>query len=323
MYKPTEYQDQIYFCTKEYNLSLWQQASEIITNPSYTPFKRKITKKIQSIVCNSPHTDHLFELLKVIQPVDAQYLTHKSFKLSESIKAIYEEYKKFGYNLPEPINPLYLNQPTYINYIYQPVINFINEVKLHSTNKKAIADRNTRKDLINEIKKKNIKVMKKLFKTKQQFNLNVFTYVFNMEQCISQDKPFIEQALTQQISRMIDKFNENYKSEILELFFQLQRDLSKNYVLNVYSATESECEPLSMQDFIPQKNGNFFIAPQINITLKTSETLWSMNIQDVNGLNEKRWKAIFSELLAKYHYVYYESEYVSPKFNYKDCSINY
>lgn len=45
MYKPTEYQDQIYFCTKEYNLSLWQQASEIITNPSYTPFKRKITKK--------------------------------------------------------------------------------------------------------------------------------------------------------------------------------------------------------------------------------------------------------------------------------------
>lgn len=95
--------------------------------------------------------------------------------------------------------------------------------------------------------------MKKLFKTKQQFNLNVFTYVFNMEQCISRDKPFIEQALTQQISRMIDKFNENYKSEILELFFQLQRDLSKNYVLNVYSATESECEPLSMQDFIPQK----------------------------------------------------------------------
>lgn len=64
MYKPIEYQDQIYFCTKEYNLSLWQQASEIITNPSYTPFKRKIIKKIQSIVCNSPHTDHLFELLK-------------------------------------------------------------------------------------------------------------------------------------------------------------------------------------------------------------------------------------------------------------------
>lgn len=47
MYKPTEYQDQIYFCTKEYNLSLWQQASEIITNPSYTPFKRKITKKFR------------------------------------------------------------------------------------------------------------------------------------------------------------------------------------------------------------------------------------------------------------------------------------
>ena len=44
-----------------------------------------------------------------------------------------------------------------------------------------------------------------------------------------------------------------------------------------------------------------------------------MDIQGVDGINEKTWKAIFSQMLTKYNYVYYESEFVSPKFIYIEC----
>ena len=107
------------------------------------------------------------------------------------------------------------------------------------------------------------------------------------------------------------------------LFFRVQRDLSNNYVLTVYSATERECKPLSMKDFIPLRNENYLIiAPNTNIILSTHEVDYPMDIQDVEGTNEKTWKAIFGEILFKYNYVYYESEYVSPKFIYKKRDSN-
>lgn len=77
-----------------------------------------------------------------------------------------------------------------------------------------MADRLQRLELINESKKENARVMKKLFKTQQRFNLNIFTYIFDMNKCESRDKLFIEQSLTQQISKMIDNFHENYQLEI-------------------------------------------------------------------------------------------------------------
>ncbi|MFX4535750.1 hypothetical protein ABTA57_19500, partial [Acinetobacter baumannii] len=89
-------------------------------------------------------------------------------------------------------------------------------------------------------------VMKKLFKTQQRFNLNHFIYMFNMEKCELKDKKTIEQCLTKQISNIVGKFHEKHQSEILALFFCVQRNLSNNYILNVYCATELECEQLSM-----------------------------------------------------------------------------
>ena len=186
-----------------------------------------------------------------------------------------------------------------------------------------MADRLQRLELVNESKKENARVMKKLFKTQQRFNLNIFTYVFDMNKCESRDKPFIEQGFIKQISGMIDKFHKNYQSEILELFFHVQRDLSNNYVLTVYSATERECKPLSMKEFIPLNNGSYLIiAPHTNIILSTHEVDYPMDIQNVEGTNEKTWKAIFEQILFQYNYVYYESEYISPKFIYKDCGTN-
>ncbi len=91
------------------------------------------------------------------------------------------------------------------------------------------------------------------FKTQQRFNLNIFTYVFDMNKCDSRDKSFIEQGLTQQISVMIDKFHDKYQSEILDLFFRVQRDLSNNYVLTVYSATEREMKTAFDERFHPSK----------------------------------------------------------------------
>ena len=141
-----------------------------------------------------------------------------------------------------------------------------------------------------------------------------------MEKCESLNKPFIEKGLTQQISNMINKFYENNQPEILALFFCVQRNLSNHYVLNVYCATEIECEQLSMKDCITLRDGNYLIvAPHSNITLSIAEFNYSMDIQGVDGINEKTWKAIFSQMLTKYNYVYYESEFVSPKFIYIDC----
>ena len=133
--------------------------------------------------------------------------------------------------------------------------------------------------------------MKKLFKTQQRFNLNIFTYVFDMNKCEFRDKSFIEQGLTKQISQMIDKFYDNYQTEILDLFFRVQRDLSNNYVLTVYSATERECKPLSMKEFIPLRNGSYLIvSPHTNIILTAHEVDYPMDIQDVEGTNEKHGK---------------------------------
>ena len=44
-----------------------------------------------------------------------------------------------------------------------------------------------------------------------------------------------------------------------------------------------------------------------------------MNIQGVGCTNEKEWKVLFGQEVEKYNYVYYESEFVSPKFIYIEC----
>ena len=313
-----------YFCMGELNLLNMQKVSEKVTNPSYMPFKHKTRKQAQIYtqyyVSNTPHTDHVFELLLKAQPIAVQLLKHSLFKISESVKAVHQAYSTLGYSLDRPINPLYLPNQDYLQSIKPTVDAFVYELKNHSTTKIAIADHDKRIALIKEIRKENVPVMKKLFKTHQRFNLNHFIYMFNMEKCESLNKPFIEKGLTQQISNMINKFYENNQPEILALFFCVQRNLSNHYVLNVYCATEIECEQLSMKDCITLRDGNYLIvAPHSNITLSIDEFNYSMDIQGVDGINEKTWKAIFSQMLTKYNYVYYESEFVSPKFIYIKC----
>lgn len=315
--------DQTYFCVNVYNLSIAHKISTIIINPSYSAFKQKTTKHGKHYVCKSPQTYEVFELLQNFPSISQVFFEHKFFKLSQSVKALHQAYSNLGYKLDRPINPLYLPNEQYINDILPTVNFFINEIKSASTTRIAMADRIQRLELINEEKKENTRVMKKLFKTQQRFNLNIFTYVFDMNKCEFRDKPFIEEGLIKQISGMIAKFHENYQSEILELFFRIQPDLSNNYVLTVYSVTERECKPLSMIEFIPLHNGShLIIAPHTNITLNTHEANYPMDIQNVEGINEKTWKAIFGEILFKYNYLYYESDYVSPKFIYKDCSTS-
>ncbi|MDW2812680.1 hypothetical protein R5K32_21480, partial [Acinetobacter baumannii] len=86
--------------------------------------------------------------------------------------------------------------------------------------------------------------------------------------------------------------------EILALFFCVQRNLSNNYVLNVYCATDLEYEKLSMKDCIQLRNGNYIIvAPTSNISLSTEEFNYPMDLQGADGINEKTWKAIFGEIL--------------------------
>ena len=150
---------------------------------------------------------------------------------------------------------------------------------------------------------------KKLFKTHQQFNLNHFTYVFHMnEHELFKANKSVENALTQNMRSIINQFHEKHQSEILALFFCIQRDLSDNYVLNVYCATERECQPLSMKDCISfRDNGTLNFAPLSKITMSIFEFQSSMNIQGVDGIIEK------------YKYIYYESEFVSPKFIYIEC----
>ena len=145
-----------------------------------------------------------------------------------------------------------------------------------------------------------------------------------MEKCELHDKAFLERELAKQISNMIEQFHENHQSEILALFFCVQRNLSNNYVLNVYSATDIEHEQLSMKDCIQLRNGNYIIvAPTSNISLSTEEVNYPMDLQGADGINEKTWKAIFGEILFKYNYFYYETEYVSPKFIYRKCDSNH
>lgn len=311
-----------YFCANEYNLLIMQNISIIVTNPSYTPFKQKFAKKAQTYtpyyVCNTPHTDHVFEQLLKLQPIDSLLREHSLFKISQSVKAVQQAYANLGCNSDGPINPYFLHNEEYVQTILPAVVSFSNELKRHSTTRIAMTDRDRRIALINEIKKANARVMKKLFKTHPRFNLNHFTYIFNVKECtLLKDKIFLEKALTQQITSMINKFYENHQSEILALFFCVQRDLSDNYVLNVYCATERECPPLSMKDCITLRNDSYLIiAPNSNITLKIQEIDYGMDIQGVDGTNEKTWKSIFGQILAKYKYVYYESEFVSPKFIY-------
>ena len=313
-----------YFCMGELNLSIMQKVSEIMTNPNYQPFKRKTKKNAQTViqyyVSNSPHTDHAFYHLQSVHPISTPLLQHTAFNISQSVKAVNQAYANLGYISYGPIDPMLLHNEHYVEQIKPVVDTFVYELKSHSTSKIAITDRDMRIALIKEIKKANVPVMKKLFKTHQRFNLNHFIYMFNMEKCESLNKPFIEKSLTQQISNMINKFYENNQPEILALFFCVQRNLSNHYVLNVYCATEIECEQLSMKDCITLRDGNYLIvAPHSNITLSIDEFNYSMDIQGVDGINEKTWKAIFSQMLTKYNYVYYESEFVSPKFIYIDC----
>ena len=88
----------------------------------------------------------------------------------------------------------------------------------------------------------------------------------------------------------------------------------------MYCATERECQPLSMKDCISfRDNGTLNFAPLSKITMSIFEFQSSMNIQGVDGINEKIWKVIFGQQVEKYKYVYYESEFVSPKFIYIEC----
>lgn len=317
--------NQPYLCREETNLAIMQIVSTIITNPSYTSFKIKIKKQGPSItqhyVSNSPSTDRVFELLLNIKPIDTKFLNDKSFKLSKSVITIHQAYSSLGYSLDKPINPYFLYNSEYIATIQPAVEKFVYEVKSNSTLKNAISDREKRKILIDEIRKTNTSVMKKLFKKYQRFNLNVFTYVFNTEACISfREKTFFEGALVKQIQSMINKFHEKHELNLFTLFFCLQCDLSRNYSLTLYCATDYESEALSMKEFLDIKNDQYFsLAPHANIALIMNEVLYQMDIQGVDGINEKNWKVIFSSMLERYNYVYYESDIVSPKFIYKDC----
>ena len=263
----------------------------------------------------------LFELLSNIKPINTEFFNNKSFKLSESVITIHQAYLNLGYLLDKPINPYFLYNPDYIANIQPAVNKFVYEIKSHSTQKNAISDREKRKILIDEIKKTNTSVMKKLFKKHQRFNLNLFTYVFNTELCGSfQDKPFFERALVKQIQSMINKFHEKHESNLFTLFFCLQRDLSKNYTLILYCVTDRESEVLSMKEFLDIKNDQYFsLAPHANIALIMNEMLYHMDIQGVDGINEKFWKENFNMMLERYNYIYYESDIVSPRFIYKDC----
>ena len=216
---------------------------------------------------------------------------------------------------------MYLQNQDYLQSIKPTVDAFIYELKNHSTTKIAIADRDKRIALIKEIRKENVPVMKNLFKTHQQFNLNHFTYVFHMnEHELFKANKSVENVLPQKMRSIINQFHEKHKSEILALFFCVQRDLSDNYVLNVYCATERECQPLSMKDCISfRDNGTLNFAPLSKITMSIFEYQSSMNIQGVGCTNEKEWKVLFGQEVEKYNYVYYESEFVSPKFIYIEC----
>lgn len=316
--------DQFYFCAYEQNLAVMQKVSEIMTNPNYQPFKLKTKKKAQIYtqyyVSNTPPTDNAFYHLQSIRPIDTPLLQHTAFNISQSVRALNQAYANFGCISDGPINPILLHNQHYVERIKPAVDAFVNEVKIHSTSRIAMADREKRIALINEIKKENISLMKKLFKTQQCFNLNVFNYAFNIKECtVFKDKQ-LEELLTRQMIFMINKFHKNYQSEILALFFCVQRDLSSNYVLTVYCATERECQPLSMKNSISLHNSKYLIiAPHSNITLSITECHYSMDIQGVEGTNEKSWKTILGGLLAKYNYVYYESKFVSPKFIYIEC----
>lgn len=313
-----------YFCMDECNLSIMQKVSEIITNPNYQPFKRKTKKNAQTViqyyVSNSPHTDHAFCDLQSIHPISTSLLQHTAFNISQSVKAVNQAYTNLGYVSDGPINPMLLHNEHYVKQIKSVVDAFVYELKNHSTTKSAIADRDKRIALIKEIRKANVPVMKKLFKTQQRFNLHHFIYTFNMEKCDLRDKTFIEQGLVKQISNMIEQFHENHQSKILALFFCIQRNLSNNYVLNVYCATDIEHKQLCMKDCIQLRNGNYMIvAPTSNISLSTKEFNYAMDLQGADGINEKTWKVIFGQQVEKYNYIYYESEFVSPKFIYLEC----
>ncbi len=314
-----------YLCMNELNLSIMQKVSKIITKPDYKPFKLKTRKNAQTYtpyyVSNTPHTDHVFELLLNCQPINAQLREHSLFKISQSVKAVHQAYVNLGYNSERPINPMLLHIEYYVEQIKPVVDAFVYELKKHSTSKSAIDDHDKRIALIKEIRKENVPVMKKLFKIHQQFNLNHFTYVFHMnEHELFKANKSVEHVLTQQMRSIINQFHEKYQSEILALFFCVQRDLSDNYVLNIYSATERECQPLSMKDCISfRNNGTLNFAPLSKITVSIFEYQRLMNIQGVGGTNEKEWKVLFGEEVEKYNYIYYESEFVSPKFIYIEC----
>lgn len=91
------------------------------------------------------------------------------------------------------------------------------------------------------------------------------------------------------INEILNKFHEENRSELLALFFRIQRGLSYGYQLDIYYATKLENQLLSLDNYIPASESHRFkIAPLIYAQFERTFLHSPMDIQGLDDrINEK------------------------------------
>lgn len=310
-----------YCPSKESNLLQMQHLSQTVTTPNFEVFKLKKFNNGNFYIGHSPKIKKFIHDLNLLQPLPIDILNHVSYKISQSVKAVQDAMFNLCQQLPNPINPYTLEDPRYVAFIKPALDSFIYELKSHSTNDKAMVDKIHRLNLAKEIKNQNASVLRKLFKAEQRFNLSSFSYVFHIENYQTVKLDLLERILMGKINGILNKFHEENKSEILALFFRIQRDLSYGYQLDIYYATKLENQLLSLDNYVPiSESHRFKIAPFIYAQFERTFLHNPMDIQGLDArINEKKWKNILDVMLSQYNGWYYETDVISPKIIYRPC----
>ncbi|EXA88123.1 hypothetical protein N5J44_18290 [Acinetobacter ursingii] len=310
-----------YCPSKESNILQMQHLSHTVTTPNFELFKSKKSKNGNLYIGHSPKIEKFIHDLNLLQPLPIDILNHASYKISQSVKAVQDAMFNLCQQLPTPINPYTLEDPRYVAFIKPALDSFVYELKSHSTSDKAVVDRVHRLKLAKEIKNQNTSVLRKLFKAEQRFNLTSFSYVFHIENYQTVQLDLLEKILMGKINEILNKFHEENRSELLALFFRIQRGLSYGYQLDIYYATKLENQLLSLDNYIPASESHRFkIAPLIYAQFERTFLHSPMDIQGLDDrINEKKWKNILDIMLSQYNSWYYETEVISPKIIYRPC----
>lgn len=307
--------------TKELDLERMYKLYQYATNPNFTPFKLKKIKSGSIYTINSPIADEIVNYVNNTHPIPHILLRNPLFKFSESIHAVHQYIFQLSQSMNSSIiEPMYLNNPNYINMIKAHFENFIINLKRHSTLKKTRRDIEDRAELIKEICVKNSSTVRKLLKKEHRFIVNEFSYHFDIKDIDTKDLNLVEENLASWIHKTVNKFYQINQTDLLTLFYRVQKLMSGIYQFKIFFATTQDLygELTLMQFFEVDSNQNMNIALGIDAKITCDHFTYAMDIQGIDGSNQKIWDKLWKQIISQYSYFYYESKYISPEFIYLD-----